>query len=73
LSYCDDILKRSKGPSLDECEAISIQKNITAVRMTDSKIAEMKHNQEDSVAVRIIHERKVISSRSFSGKEENFL
>ncbi len=58
---------------MDECEAISIQKNITTVRITDSEIAEIKHNQEDSVAVRIIHEKKIMSSRSFSSKEENFL
>jgi PmbA protein len=73
LSYCDDILKRSKVLHLDECEAISIQKNITTVRITDSEIAEIKHNQEDSVAVRIIHEKKIMSARSFSYKEENIL
>ena len=73
MSYCDDILKRSKALHLDECEAISIQKNITTVRITDSEIAEIKNSQEDSVAVRIIHEKKIMSSRSFSGKEENFL
>jgi PmbA protein len=58
---------------LDECEVISIQKNITTVRITDSEIVEIKHNQEDSIAVRIIHEKNIMSSRSFSGKEENFL
>lgn len=73
MSYCDDILKRSKALHLDECEAISIQKNITTVRITDSEIVEIKHNQEDSVAVRIIHEKKIMSARSFSCKEENFL
>jgi PmbA protein len=73
LSYCDDILKSSRVLHLDECEVISIQKNITTVRITDSEITEIKHNQEDSVAVRIIHEKKIMSSRSFSGKEENIL
>jgi PmbA protein len=73
LSCCDDILKRSRALHLDECEVISIQKKITTVRITDSEIAEIKHNQEDSIAVRIIHEKNIMSSRSFSGKEENFL
>ena len=59
MSYCDDILKKSKTLHLDECEAISVQKNITTVRITDSEIAEIKQNQEDSVAVRIIHEKKI--------------
>jgi len=73
LSYCDDILKRSKALHLDECEAISIQKKITTVRITDSEIAEIKQNQEDSVAIRIVHEKKIMSARSSSSKEENFL
>lgn len=58
---------------LDECEAISIQKKITTVRITDSEIAEIKQNQEDSVAVRAIHEKKIMSGSSSSSKEENFL
>ena len=73
MSHCDYILKRSRALHLDECEVISIQKNITTARITDSEIAEIKHNQEDSVAVRIIHEKKIMSSRSFSGKGENLL
>ncbi|MDE1768966.1 MAG: TldD/PmbA family protein [Thaumarchaeota archaeon] len=73
LSYCDDILKRSEALHLDECEVISIQKKITTVRITDSEIAEIKQNQEDSVAVRIIHGRKIMSGRTSSNREENLL
>lgn len=72
MSCCDDILKKSKSLHLDECEAISIQKKITTVRITDSEIAEIKQNHEDSVAVRVIHEKKIMSGR-VSGKEENFI
>jgi PmbA protein len=72
MSYCEDILKKSKALHLDECEAISIQKKITTVRITDSEIVEIKQNQEDSVAVRVIHEKKIMSGRSTSN-EENFL
>lgn len=73
MSYNDDILKRSKRLHLDECEAISIQKNITTVRITDSEIAEIKHNHEDSIAVRIIHKKKIMSARSFPNNDKNFL
>jgi PmbA protein len=73
LSYCDDILEKSKSLHLDECEAVSIHKKITTVRITDSEISEIKQNQEESVAVRIIHDKKIISSRSSLGKKENFL
>lgn len=72
MSYCDDILKKSKTLHLNECEVVSIQKKITTVRITDSEIAEIKQNQEDSVAVRVIHEKKIMSGR-LSGKEDNFL
>jgi PmbA protein len=73
LSFCDDILKRSKALHLDECEAISIQKKITTVRITDSEIAEIKQNQDNSVAIRVIHGKKIISGRTSSSNEENFL
>lgn len=72
MSYCDDILAKSRALHLDECEIASIQKKITTVRITDSEIAEIKQNQEESVAVRIIDEKKIISGRS-SVNEKNFL
>jgi PmbA protein len=72
LSYYDDILKRSRELHLDECEIISIQKNIITVRITDSEIAETKRNKEESFAVRVIDEKKIISAKS-SGNEKNFL
>lgn len=66
MSYCDDILTRSKSLHVDECEAVSIQKKIITVRITDSEIAEIKHNQEESVAVRIINQKKIMSGSSSS-------
>ena len=72
MSYCDDILAKSRVLHLDECEIASIQKNITTVRITDSEIAEVKQNQDESIAVRIIDKKRIISGRS-STNEENFL
>lgn len=72
MSYCDDILVKSRVLHLDECEIASIQKNITTVRITDSEIAEVKQNQGESVAVRIIDKKRIISGRT-STNEENFL
>ena len=48
------------------------QKKITTVRITDSEIAEIKQNQEESVAVRVIHEKKIMSARSIQAKQKNF-
>ena len=72
MSYCDDILAKSRVLHLDECEITSIQKNITTVRITDSEIAEVKQNQEESVAVRIIDKKRIISGKS-SINEKNVL
>lgn len=72
MSYCDDILAKSRVLHLDECEITSIQKNITTVRITDSEIAEVKQNQDESIAVRIIDKKRIISGRT-STNEENFL
>jgi PmbA protein len=72
LSYCNDILTKSKALHLDECEVVSIQKKIITVRITDSEIAEVKQNQEESVAVRIINQKKIISG-SASSDEKNLL
>ena len=72
MSHCDDILKRSKSLHLDECEVVSIQKKIITVRITDSEIAETKQNQEDSVAVRVINQKKILSG-SASSSEQNLL
>ncbi|MDE1813018.1 MAG: TldD/PmbA family protein, partial [Thaumarchaeota archaeon] len=45
---------------------------IITVRITDSEIAEIKHNQEESVAVRIINQKKIMSGSS-SSVEKNLL
>ncbi|MDE1876753.1 MAG: TldD/PmbA family protein, partial [Thaumarchaeota archaeon] len=72
MLHCEDILAKSRTLDLDECEIVSIQKKITTVRITDSEIAEIKQNQEDSIAVRIIDKKRIIAGRS-TGDEKNFL
>lgn len=73
MSSCDDILKKSRAIGLDQCEAISLDKKITTIRITDSSIAEIKQNQDNSVATRIIHNKKIMSAKTFSGNTENIL
>jgi PmbA protein len=63
LSICEQILRSAKSLKLDECEAVSVLKKVTTVRVTDSEIAEVKQNDEQSVAVRIIDEMRVMSAR----------
>jgi PmbA protein len=64
LPVCDQILRKAKSLYLDECEAVTVSKKITTVRITDSEIAEIKRNAEQSLAVRIIHEKRITSART---------
>ena len=73
MSHCDDILQKAKGLKLDECEVVSIQKKITTVRITDSEIAEIKQNNEKAIALRVIHEKKVLSGKITTDYNENVL
>ena len=73
MSYCDDILHKARILNLDECEVVSIQKKISTVRITDSEIAEMKQNEDHSIAIRIIDEKKIMSGKASPSQIENIL
>jgi len=73
VSVCEEVLRKAKGMHIDECEAVTINKKITTVRITDSEIAEIKQNREQFLAVRIIHEKRILSSRMNSFEEGNIL
>jgi PmbA protein len=63
MSICEQILRKAKSLRLDECEAVSVIKKVTTVRITDSEIAEVKQNNEQAAAVRIIDEKRILSAR----------
>ncbi len=64
MPICEQILRKAKNMHIDECEAITIRKKVITVRITDSEIAEIKQNNEKSTAVRIIHEKRILSART---------
>lgn len=64
MPICEQILRKAKSQHLDECEAISVFRKVTTVRITDSEIAEIKQNSEQALAVRIIHEKRILSARA---------
>ena len=37
------------------------EKRITTIRITDSKVAEIKKNIDESYGIRLIHKKKIIS------------
>jgi len=70
LSACDIALSKAKALHIDECETFLSERKIITVRITDSEIAELKQNQERSLAIRIIHQKR-IGSATTSYLEKN--
>jgi len=69
LSALEKALQHSKKKQIDECEIVSVKKNITTIRITDSEIAEIKQNFDESYGIRIIHDKKIASIQTT--KQEN--
>ena len=55
MSALEKALKHSKKRKIDECEVVFVKKKITTVRITDSEVAELKQNFDESYGIRIIH------------------
>jgi len=64
LSALEKALNHSKKLGIDECEIVIVKKKIITVRITDSEIAEIKQNFDESYGVRIIHKKKIASSQT---------
>jgi len=73
VPLCEQVLRKAKSMHIDECEAIAILKKVITVRITDSEIAEIKQNREQSLAIRIIHEKKILSARTNNFEANNIL
>ncbi|KAF6244685.1 TldD/PmbA family protein [Nitrosopumilus sp. b2] len=69
MSALEKALQHSKKKRIDECEIIFVKKNITTVRITDSEIAEIKQNYDESFGIRLIHEKKIATIQT-TKKEE---
>ena len=61
MSALEKAVQHSKKKQIDECEIVSVKKNITTIRITDSEIAEIKQNFDQSFGIRIIHDKKIAS------------
>lgn len=64
MSICDKILTHSINLGVNECESILSSKKILTVRIIDSEIAEIKENQEKTVGVRLVSDRKIGTVKS---------
>ena len=62
MSALEKALGHSKKIGIDECDIIGVKKKITTVRITDSEIAEIKQNYDESYGIRLIHDKKIAST-----------
>lgn len=69
MSALEKALSHSKGIEVDECDIIRVKKKITTVRITDSKIAEIKQNFDESYGIRLIKGKKITSAATTNEEE----
>ena len=69
MSALEKAITYSKKAGIDECEIVSVKKNITTVRITDSEIVEIKQNFDENFGIRLIHNKKIASIQTTN--EEN--
>ncbi len=61
MSVIENALRYSKKIEIDECEIVVVKKNITTVRITDSKIVEIKQNFDENFGIRLVKNKKIAS------------
>lgn len=69
MSALEKALNHSKNIGIDECEVVVLKKKITTVRITDSKITEIKQNFDKSYGIRLIHNKKIASIQTTNQHE----
>ena len=69
MSALEKAITYSKKAGIDECEIVSVKKNITTVRITDSEVVEIKQNFDENFGIRLIHNKKIASIQTTN--EEN--
>ena len=69
MSALEKALSYSKKVGIDECDIIKVKKKITTVRITDSEIAEIKQNFDESFGIRLIHDKKIASMQTTNEEE----
>ena len=69
MSALEKAITDSIKIGIDECEIVSVKKNITTVRITDSEIIEIKQNFDENFGIRLIQNKKIASIQTTN--EEN--
>ncbi len=69
MSALEKALSYSKKIGIDECDIITVKKKIITVRITDSEIAEIKQNFDESFGIRLIQNKKISSMQTTNEDE----
>ncbi|MBT8243129.1 MAG: TldD/PmbA family protein [Nitrosopumilus sp.] len=69
MSALEKALNHSKKIGVDECDIVRVNKKITTVRITDSEIAEIKQNFDESFGIRLIANKKIASMKTTNEQE----
>ena len=69
MSALEKALNHSKKIGVDECDIVRVNKKITTVRITDSEIAEIKQNFDESFGIRLIANKKIASMETTNEQE----
>ena len=64
MSACEKAITYAKNLGIDECESVFAKRKIITVRITDSKINEVKQNQEEKIGIRVIQDKKIASGET---------
>lgn len=64
MSVCESIIKHANNLKIDESESVLVKKRVITVRITDSEIAEVKETNEESLGVRLVHEKKIVTAQT---------
>ena len=69
MSALEKALSHSKKIGIDESDIVRVKKKITTVRITDSEIAEIKQNFDESFGIRLIQDKKIVSMQTTNEDE----
>jgi len=65
----DNILRYAASVGADECELVRTRRRVTTIRITDSGVAEAKQNISTEYGIRIISEKRMLSSAATNERQ----
>lgn len=64
MSACEKAITYAQNLGIDECESVFAKRKIITVRITDSRIIEIKQNQEEKIGIRVIQGKRIASGET---------